>query len=67
MKTIISFTIIGIFILAIYTTTASAQDWKKIDPKINKILVDTTLMRVNEVNILPKEKSGVHTHPANFN
>lgn len=66
MKTILSFTIIGLFILIIYTTITSAQDWKKIDPKMNKILVDTTLMRVTEVNILPQEKSGFHTHPVNF-
>ena len=38
----------------------------KSKPKGNKILVDTTLVRATEVNIMPGEKSGQHTHPAHF-
>ncbi|HEY3250257.1 MAG TPA: cupin domain-containing protein [Ignavibacteria bacterium] len=55
-------------VLTIVLTSASlfAQDWAKTDPKMNNILVDTTLLRATECIIEPGQKSGVHTHPAAF-
>jgi mannose-6-phosphate isomerase-like protein (cupin superfamily) len=48
------------------TISASAQDWAKVDPKMNIILADTTLLRSTIAVIEPGEKSNIHTHPASF-
>ena len=53
-------------ILVLYTISASAQDWAKVDPKMNVILMDTTLLRGTVAVIEPGEKSNIHTHPASF-
>jgi len=43
-----------------------AQDWSKVNPEMNNILVDTTLLRTTIAIIEPGKKSDVHTHPAHF-
>lgn len=63
--TILFFTAAMIYIFA-NTTTVNAQDWKKQNPEMNKVLVDTTILRAAEVSIEPGKKSDVHTHPAHF-
>lgn len=59
--------IISLMALLLFITSASlAQDWAKVDPKMNNILADTTLLRATVCIIEPGEKSNVHTHPASF-
>lgn len=53
-------------LLLIFSANISAQDWKNINPKMVKILVDTTLLQAKEVTIEPGQKSDIHTHPAHF-
>lgn len=43
-----------------------AQDWAKLNPEMNIILVDTTLLRATIATIEPGAKSQLHTHPASF-
>ena len=43
-----------------------AQDWVKIDPAMNQVLTDTTLLRATIATLEPGIKSGMHTHPASF-
>jgi len=66
MKFFLSFMVGGILLLCGFVSGMHAQDWKKVDPEMNKILVDTTLVRAAEVTILPGQKTGSHTHPAHF-
>jgi mannose-6-phosphate isomerase-like protein (cupin superfamily) len=66
MKFVLSLAVAGVFLLLTSATTLVGQDWKKANPKMNKVLIDTTLVRSIEVTIQPKEKSDVHSHPANF-
>ena len=66
MKTVLFFIVGGIFILFASTSNVAAQDWKNVNPKMNKVLVDTTLVRVMEVTLEPGQKSDTHTHPANL-
>ena len=66
MKTVPCLIVGGIFFFLTSTTNVVAQDWKKANPKMNNILVDTTLVRAIVVTIQPKEKSDTHSHPANF-
>ncbi len=49
-----------------FTFVTLAQDWKSIDPGMNNVLVDTTLLRATIATIEPGEKSGMHTHPASL-
>jgi quercetin dioxygenase-like cupin family protein len=44
----------------------SAQDWAKLNPEMNQILADTTLLRATIAVIEPGKKSDVHSHPAGF-
>jgi len=53
-------------LLIICSTNVIAQDWKSINPKMNNILVDTTLVRATVVTIEPEQKSDTHSHPAHF-
>jgi uncharacterized RmlC-like cupin family protein len=43
-----------------------AQDWAKVNPEMNIILADTTLLRATIATIEPGAKSQLHTHPASF-
>ncbi len=43
-----------------------AQDWAKVNPEMNIIIADTTLLRGTIATIEPGKKSEFHTHPANF-
>lgn len=54
----------GLLLMA--STKLVSQDWKNTNPKMNNVLVDTTLLRGTVVTIEPGQKSDTHTHPANF-
>src|SRR6185295_17396453 len=66
MKNKLSVVAGGIFMLLLCATYAGAQDWSKVNPKINHVLADTTFLRATEVTLAPGEKSDMHTHPAHF-
>jgi mannose-6-phosphate isomerase-like protein (cupin superfamily) len=57
-------------LLALITILASgsllSQDWAKVNPEMNMIMADTTLLRATIAVIEPGKKSEVHTHPASF-
>lgn len=48
------------------TSSLFAQDWAKVNPEMNVILSDTTLLRATIAVIEPGAKSEIHTHPASF-
>src|SRR4030095_4966232 len=60
--------IINLAVLTILLTAGSiySQDWAKVNPEMNIILSDTTLLRATIAVIEPGKKSGLHTHPASF-
>ncbi|MBI4429448.1 MAG: cupin domain-containing protein [Ignavibacteriales bacterium] len=64
MKTALVLTLAGILLIS--TTRLHAQDWKKTNPQVNAVVLDTTLVRAMVVTIGPGKKSEAHTHPANF-
>lgn len=66
MRNFLLFFIGGFCFFVLSSSNVNAQDWKKQNPEMNKILVDTTLVRAAEVSIEPGKKSDVHTHPAHF-
>lgn len=66
MKTALLLIVGGVFILFTSASNLAAQDWKKSNPEMNTILVDTTLVRAMVVTIDPGQKSDTHSHPANF-
>lgn len=66
MKTVLSLTLGVIFILFVSASSLSAQDWKKLNPEMSNILVDTTLVRSIIVTMEPGQESDLHTHPAHF-
>jgi mannose-6-phosphate isomerase-like protein (cupin superfamily) len=43
-----------------------SQDWAKLNPEMNNVLVDTTLLRATIAIIEPGAKSQPHTHQASF-
>ncbi len=43
-----------------------AQDWAKVNPEMNNIVSDTTLLRSTIATIEPGKKSEFHTHPASY-
>src|SRR4030095_5969118 len=57
-----------VIVLTVVLASASlfAQDWAKVNPRMNNVLVDTTLLRATIAVIEPGETSEVHTHPAAF-
>lgn len=58
---------IGVVIFFLMTPFYSgAQDWSKLNPRMNNVLADTTFLRATEVTLAPGEKSDVHTHPSHF-
>lgn len=63
MKIIIN---MAILLIIIATGSLYSQDWVKVNPEMNVILTDTTLLRATVATIEPGKKSGMHTHPANF-
>jgi len=63
MKIILSFALL--FTLFISENLFS-QDWAKVNPEMNNILTDTTLLRATVATIEPGAKSQVHSHPASF-
>lgn len=60
------FALIITFLILILSGKIFSQNWADTDPKMNNILVDTTLVRSTIAIINPGEKSHVHTHPASF-
>lgn len=66
MKKDLSIVIGGVLILYLLSFNATAQEWKNVNPKMNHILADTTLLRATEITLEPGEKSDMHTHPAHF-
>jgi quercetin dioxygenase-like cupin family protein len=61
-------TIINLAILSLLFSTAAifSQDWVKVNPEMNTIITDTTLLRATVATIEPGKKSELHTHPANY-
>lgn len=57
-------------LLALITILSSgsllSQDWAKVNPEMNMIMADTSLLRATIATIEPGQKSALHTHPANF-
>jgi quercetin dioxygenase-like cupin family protein len=53
-------------LLLIYSANITAQDYKNINPKIDQILVDTTLVRAALITLEPGQKTNIHSHPAYF-
>jgi quercetin dioxygenase-like cupin family protein len=66
MKTSLFLSALMIFVFSELTSITLAQDWKNTNPKMNNVLVDTTLLRSMIVTIEPGEKSEVHSHPAHL-
>lgn len=66
MKKNIYITIAGIIGFLLFSTVLSAQEFSRSNPKINKILADTTFLIATEVTLQPGEKTDMHTHPAYF-
>jgi quercetin dioxygenase-like cupin family protein len=66
MKIVISSFVTGAILLLMVVAGMVAQDWKKGNPEMNKVLIDTTLVHAVEVSMQPHEKSEVHSHPAHF-
>jgi len=66
MKTSLFLSAVMMFIFSTITSVTLAQDWKNTNPKMNNVLVDTTLLRSMVVTIEPGEKSEVHSHFAHF-
>jgi quercetin dioxygenase-like cupin family protein len=62
----LSIVLLGIFILILSSFNATAQDWEKVNPKMNQVLADTTFFRVTEVTLEPGQKSAMHSHPVHF-
>ena len=56
----------AVFFFFINISCTSAQDFMKTDPKIIKVLADTTYMTAMEVTFPPGYKTAMHTHPAQF-
>lgn len=63
--TLATIAVVGLLLLTL-SSTATAQDWMKVNPKMLHNLVDTTLIRAYVVTLAPGEKSGAHSHPAEF-
>lgn len=53
-------------ILIVISVNLYSQDWAKVNPEMNIILTDTTLLRATIATIEPGMKSEYHTHPASF-
>jgi quercetin dioxygenase-like cupin family protein len=66
MKTSLFLTAELFLVFFTFTSGTLAQDWKNTNPKMNNVLVDTTLLRAMVVTVEPGEKSDVHTHTAHF-
>ncbi len=60
MKAVIALTIV------LLSGSLYAQDWAKVNPEMNQILTDTTLIRATIAVIEPGKKSEIHSHPAGF-
>lgn len=66
MKTVLKYMAGGILIFFLFLFNLNAQDWKNTNPKMNSILVDTTLLQATLITMEPGQKSGIHSHPAHF-
>ena len=53
-------------ILIMVSVNLFAQDWAKVNPEMNNIVADTTLLRGTIAIIEPGMKSGTHSHSASF-
>ena len=58
-------TLIAVLFLMV-SVNLFAQDWAKVNPEMNNVLVDTTLIRSTIAVIEPGMKSNLHSHPASF-
>ena len=52
--------------LVCYLTSLQAQDFTKTDPGVNKVVMDTTLVKAMEMTLTPGQKTNFHSHPAHF-
>ena len=61
-------TIINLAILTLFLSSGSifTQDWAKVNPEMNNVLTDTTLLRATIATLEPGKKSEFHTHPASY-
>lgn len=61
-------TIINLAILTFFLSSGSifTQDWAKVNPEMNNVLTDTTLLRATIATLEPGKKSEFHTHPASY-
>jgi quercetin dioxygenase-like cupin family protein len=57
-------TTIQLSLLAIFCTTAHAQDPVKTSPQYYKVLLENDQVRVLEYRLKPGEKEPMHSHPA---
>ena len=55
-----------VFFFFIGISSTSAQEFMKTDPKIIKVLADTTYMTAMEVTFPPGYTTSMHTHAAQF-
>lgn len=56
----------GIIFFLASAANMHAQDFKKVNPDLNKVLVDTTFVLSLETTLAPGQKTDVHTHSAHF-
>ena len=66
MKTVLSFVVGGMILLLVSGSGVGPQDSKRAKMAMTTILVDTTLVRAEEVNLGPGQKTATHSHPAYF-
>ncbi len=60
MKTLIA------IIIVMVSVSLYAQDWAKVNPEMNNLVTDTTLLRSTIATIEPGKKSEFHTHYASY-
>jgi len=53
-----------ILTLVLGSASLFAQDWAKVNPEMNNIIADTTLLRATIATLESGAKSEFHTHPA---
>ena len=52
------------FVVIFCSANLLSQDWAKVNPEMNNIVLDTSLVRATVATIEPGMKSALHTHPA---
>lgn len=66
MRHISVFIAFSVMLILFSASETAGQEWNKVNPGMEKKLIDTTLISAAKVTLKPNEKSGVHTHPAHF-